>query len=127
MAEKITRRFESGNVGSALIMTVVLTVLLSIVAVMFVAVARMDRAATSNIADNKMLDLAVKSIIEIIHGELVLDTPGVAGQEYCDYPDANNAWLASLEPYESGSNYYWRQISDVNDYLKSRLLKITLK
>ena len=119
MLEKIAKRFKTGQLGSALIMTVVLTVLLAIVAVMFVAVARMDMAATSNIADNKMLDSAAKSIIAIINNQLVLDTPGVAtpSQEYYDYPDANNAWLASLEPYESGGNYYWRQISDVTNYL----------
>jgi hypothetical protein len=116
--------------GSALIMTMVLTVLLAIVAVMFVAVARMDRASTSNIADNKTLDLAAKSIVEIINKELILDTPGVAKEavypkpaypqyyEYHDYPDANDAWLANIEPYKSGTDYYWRQISDVTGYLK---------
>jgi hypothetical protein len=103
-------------------MTVVLTVLLAIVAVMFVAVARMDMAATSNIADNKMLDSAVKSIIEVINKELVLDTPGAAvpTQEYYDYPDANNAWLASIEPYNDSGVYKWRQISDVTGYLKDK-------
>ncbi|GAI58841.1 unnamed protein product, partial [marine sediment metagenome] len=30
-----------------------------------------------------------------------------------DYPDVNNTWLASLEPYSFGGNYYWQQISDV--------------
>ena len=25
----------------------------------------------------------------------------------------NNAWLANTEPYQSGGNYYWRQISNV--------------
>jgi hypothetical protein len=87
--------------------------MLSIVAVMFVLVARMDSIATSNIADNKMLDLAAKSIIEIISNDLVLDVPGAANQEYYDYPDACDAWLANIEPYESGGNYYWRQISDI--------------
>jgi hypothetical protein len=120
MKEKRKMRIEQGQLGSALIMTVVLTVMLSIVAVMFVAVARMDMASTGNIADNKALESSVKSIIELINRQLVLDTPGVAEQEYYDYPDANNAWLASIEPYESASNYYWRQISDVTGYLRSR-------
>ncbi|HBG78048.1 MAG TPA: hypothetical protein DDW84_04255 [Phycisphaerales bacterium] len=112
---------KSGKVGSALIMTVVLTVLLAIVAVMFVMVARMDSASTSNIVDSKTLDNAAKSIIEIIGKELVLDTPGVANQEYQDYPDVNDAWLANIEPYTTdGTNYYWRQISDVTGYLKDR-------
>jgi hypothetical protein len=127
MKEKRKMRIEQGKAGSALIMTVVLTVLLSIIAVMFVAVARMDMAATSNIADNKMLDSAVKSIIEIINKELVFDTPGVAGQEYYDYPDTQNTWLANLEPYLYDNNgtpadanddiYRWRQISNINNYL----------
>jgi hypothetical protein len=114
-------KFKSGKVGSALIMTVVLTVLLAIVAVTFVLVARMDSAATSNISDSKSLDNAAKSIIEIIGKELVLDMPGIAGQEYQDYPDANDPWLASIEPYKNDANEYeWRQISDVTGYLKSR-------
>ncbi|MHB0945675.1 MAG: hypothetical protein ACYC3B_00710 [Sedimentisphaerales bacterium] len=123
---------KSGKVGSALIMTVVLTVLLAIVAVMFVMVARMDSASTSNIVDSKTLDNAAKSIIEIIGKELVLDTPGVALKaglpnnrdtqkyyDYQDYPDVNDAWLANIEPYTTdGTDYYWQQISDVTGYLK---------
>ncbi|MBU2457302.1 MAG: hypothetical protein KKE31_01530, partial [Planctomycetes bacterium] len=128
MIDKKTKRFkpapalscESKSGGSALIMTIVLTSLLAIVAVMFVAVARMDRASTSNIADNKTLDLAAKSIAEIISRELINDTPGVrSGEEYYDYPDPCNAWLASIEPYKSGTDYYWRQISDVTGCLKN--------
>ncbi len=132
MIKKLIERFKPGRIGSALIMTVVLTVLLAIVAVMFVLVARMDSAATSNIADNKMLDSAAESIIAIISKELVLDTPGAAipTQEYYDYPDANDAWLANLEPYLYDNNdtpthpdddvYHWRQISDITGYLHNR-------
>jgi len=120
MREKQKIQIKPVRYGSALIMTMVLTVMLAIVAVMFVSMARMDRASTGNIADNKMLESAAKSLVEIINKELVLDTPGVAGQEYYDYPDANDAWLASIEPYKSGTDlYYWRQISDVTGYLKS--------
>ncbi len=117
--------------GSALIMTIVLTVLLAAVAVMFVAVARMDKASTSNVVDNKMLDTAAKSVIEFINRELVYDTPGVAKQshsiyeanspqyfDYKDYPDPCDAWLASTEPNEKNGAYYWRQISDVTGYLR---------
>ena len=125
MKEKRKIQIGQSGLGSALIMTVVLTVLLAIVAVMFVLIARMDVAATNNIADYKMLDSSVKSIIEIISKELVLDTPGVAGREYYDYPDANNAWLASLEPYLDRIDgtykvYKWRQISDITAYLSKR-------
>lgn len=133
---------KAAKVGSALIMTVVLTVLLAIVAVMFVMVARMDSASTSNIVDSKTLDNAAKSIIEIIGKELVLDTPGVALKagllpksdypqyyDYQDYPDVYDAWLANIEPYLYSDNgtpadtsddiYKWRQISDITGYLKS--------
>ncbi|MDD5011035.1 MAG: helix-hairpin-helix domain-containing protein [Phycisphaerae bacterium] len=129
MTDKLIKRFGTAQQGSALIMTIVLTVLLAIVAVMFLTVARMDRASTSNIADNKTLDSAAKSLIEIINKELINDTPGVAGQEYYDYPDAENPWLASIEPYLADANdiaepnddiYRWRQISDVTGYLKNR-------
>ncbi|MFA6186315.1 MAG: hypothetical protein WC770_03760 [Phycisphaerae bacterium] len=123
--------------GSALIMTVVLTVLLAIVAVMFVMVARMDSASTSNIVDSKTLDNAAKSIIEIIGKELVFDTPGVAKKvnekdgslprsqypqyyDYQDYPDPCDAWLANIEPYDDAGTYKWRQISDITGYLKNR-------
>ncbi|MHC4370710.1 MAG: hypothetical protein ACYSW8_24130 [Planctomycetota bacterium] len=114
--------------GSALILTVVLTSLLAIVGVLFVMVSRVDRMATSAISENKSLNLAVDTVVAKITRELVLDVPGLVDpnslvdpndpnslpgilQEYYDYPDVNNLWLASLEPYEAGGNYYWRQIS----------------
>ncbi|MFA5291473.1 MAG: hypothetical protein WC496_00405 [Phycisphaerae bacterium] len=135
MKEKKKIQIKPVRSGSALIMTMVLTVMLAIVAVMFVSMARMDRAATSNIADNMMLESAVKSLVEIIDKELVLDTPGVAKKaglsqaaypryyDYWDYPDANDAWLASIEPYLEKIDgtykvYRWRQISDVTSFLK---------
>jgi hypothetical protein len=114
--------------GSALILTVVLTSLLAIVGVMFVMVARVNKISTSAISENKGLDFAVETVIATIAQQLVLDTPGVAdpndpNDEYYDYPDANNAWLASLEPYEYDTNdYRWWQISDVTGYIKDREL-----
>jgi len=104
--------------GSALILVVVLTSLLAIVGVMFVMVARVDRIATSAISENKELNSAVEAVIARISQELVLDVPGVAGQpDYYDYPDGENAWLASLEPHKDGTDYKWRQISDVTGFL----------
>lgn len=115
------------NNGSALILTVVLTSLLAIVGVLFVMVSRVDQMATSAISENKTLNLAVDTAIATISNELVMDVPGMSDpnrpadpnatlvqtEEYYDYPDVNNLWLAPLEPYESGGNYYWRQVSQL--------------
>jgi len=113
--------------GSALILTVVLTSLLAIIGVLFVMVSRVDKMATSAISENKSLNLAIETVVAKVSRELVLDVPGMIDpnsladpnslpaltEEYYDYPDVNNLWLASLEPYESGGNYYWRQISQL--------------
>ncbi len=108
-------------IGSALIIAVILTSLLAIIGVMFVMIARVDKMATSAISENKELNFAVEAVVAKISQELVLDVPGVAGAEYYDYPDTNNAWLASLEPYEkTAGNYYWRQISDVTEFLNDK-------
>ncbi|MBL7185956.1 MAG: helix-hairpin-helix domain-containing protein [Phycisphaerae bacterium] len=118
---------KSLRAGSALILTVVLTSLLAIIGVLFVMVSRVDKMATSAISENKSLNLAVETVVAKISQELVLDVPGMTDpnspadpnsppaliEEYYDYPDVNNLWLASLEPYESGGNYYWRQISQL--------------
>jgi hypothetical protein len=108
--------------------------------VMFVTMARMDRAATSNIADNKMLESAARSIIEIIEKELVLDTPGIVAipsQEYYDYADKCDPWLASLQPYFYSDNgtpanpnddiYRWHQISDVTEDLWGKTEDVNVK
>ena len=102
--------------GSALILTVVLTSLLAIVGVLFVMVARVDKIATTAISENKELDFAVETLIAKISQELVSDVISPAA-EYYDYPGPEDKWLAHLEPYTSGSNYYWRQISDVTGAL----------
>ena len=108
---------KSRRVGSALILAVVLTSLLAIIGTIFLLSSRVERMATSAISENKELNYAVDSVIALVSQVLVSDVPGVQGAEYYDYPDVNNAWLASLEPYEyppSGSkDYRWRQISDV--------------
>ncbi|MHC4099052.1 MAG: hypothetical protein ACYSU3_23730 [Planctomycetota bacterium] len=117
------------STGSALILTVVLTGMLAIVGVMFVLMARVDKVATSAISENRELDLAIETVIARISQELVSDIPGVAGQEYYDYPDVNNIWLASLEPElindfgtvdANDDIYKWPQISDVTGFLRNR-------
>lgn len=123
------------RVGSALILTVVLTTLLALIGVMFVMVARVDKIATSAISENRELNFAVETVIAKISQELVSDVPGMPGpksSDYYDYPDPCNTWLASLEPQvddkgtpddPADDTYYWRQISDVNSYLLSRFLR----
>lgn len=107
--------------GSALILAVVLTSLLAIVGVLFVMASRVDKMATSAISENKELDFAVETVIAQISQELLLDVPGIANQEYYDYPDANDTWLASLQPYQSGGNYFWQQITDLYNTLDPNL------
>ena len=102
--------------GSALILAVVLTSLLAIVGVLFVLVTRIDKIATSAISESRELEFAVETVIAQISQELVLDVPG-QGAEYQDYPGEEDKWLASLEPHQSGNDYYWRQISDISGYL----------
>lgn len=102
--------------GSALILTVVLTSLLAIVGVLFIMTARIDRMATSAAMENQQLNLAVDTVVAQVSEILVVDTPGVSDDSvYYDFPDVNNPWLADLEPYQSGSDYYWRQISRISD------------
>jgi len=120
------RAASNKSVGSALILAVVLTSLLAIVGVLFVMVSRLDKIATSAVSENRNLEQAVDTVIARISQKLVLDVPGVGGQEYYyDYPDVNNAWLACLEPYQFASNdYRWRQISDVYGVLDTNALNV---
>ncbi|MHC4639200.1 MAG: hypothetical protein ACYTBV_17115 [Planctomycetota bacterium] len=112
--------------GSALILAVVLTSLLAVIAAMFLLVARADKTATSSIEQNRELDSAVDTVIARISEELIKDVPGVAGQEYYDYPGPKDPWLASNEPvrYKSDpvdpNGYRWLQISDVSGFLKTK-------
>ncbi|MBN1505360.1 MAG: hypothetical protein JW955_00860 [Sedimentisphaerales bacterium] len=111
--------------GSALILTVVLTSLLAVVGVLFLMAARIDKMATSATTDNRQLGFAVDSVVSQISEALAKDLPGFSPpQEYYDYPDPCNAWLADLEPYgvavESTTrpnqydyDCYWRQISNL--------------
>jgi DNA uptake protein ComE-like DNA-binding protein len=114
----VNKKFHKGtfSAGSALILAVVLTSLLAIVGVLFVLVTRIDKISTSAISESKELDFAIETVIAKVSQELVLDVPG-QGAEYQDYPCPEDKWLATLEPYQSGSDYYWRQISDVTGYL----------
>ena len=108
--------------GSALILTVVLTSLLAIVGVLFLMITRVDRMAASGASQGKELDLAVDAIVAKISEQLIWDVPGtrLAGgryPEYHDYPGPDDRWLASSEPYQAGAGaaarYFWRHASDI--------------
>ncbi len=103
--------------GSALILTVVLTSLLAIVGVLFLMASRIDKMATTATADNRQLGFAVDSVVAQISEILAKDVPMAStAKGYYDYPDANNAWLADLEPCmlpTDPNHYYWRQTSNV--------------
>ncbi len=106
--------------GSALIMAVVVSVLLAVVGVMFLVASRLDKTATTAVSDLKQLDLAVQSVVAMISQKLADDigkyyAPDANAEDYKDYPDKYDSWLASIEPYRADPNYYWRQISDIND------------
>ncbi|MCX5634328.1 MAG: hypothetical protein NTW55_00595 [Planctomycetota bacterium] len=101
--------------GSAMILVVVLTSLLSILAVMFMLSSRVDKITASAISGNKELDYGVDSVVAKISQQLVEDV-NFPYEEYYDYPDANNPWLANLEPYDNGG-YKWRHISDIYNQL----------
>jgi len=115
---KSKRCREAGSRGSALILTVVLTSLLAIVGVLFVMAARIDKMGSAAAAESRVLDSAVDTLVAQIIETLVEDVPGVGDrQEYYDFPDANNPWLAELEPINSGDDYYWRRISNLTGAL----------
>jgi hypothetical protein len=83
------------------------------VGVLFLLASRLNRSATQATQDIQRLDLGVDQVLNRLEQQLILDVPGVAGQEYYDAPDANNPWLASLEPVGDANGLYWPQISDL--------------
>ncbi len=118
MKERVEHIAATWPRGSALILTVVLTSLLAIVGVLFVMASRIDRMATTAATESRELTCALDTVLAQINQALIDDVPGVTpNQEYYDYPDDKNPWLADLEPYASGSGsarkYYWRQISNL--------------
>ncbi|MGA2093365.1 MAG: hypothetical protein ABSH16_08175 [Sedimentisphaerales bacterium] len=100
--------------GSAIILAIVLTSLLAIIGVLFLISSRVDSIATSSIADNENLTLAVDTVIAKISEDLAEDVnKSIDPNCYADYPDPCNYWLACLEPYQSGTDYFWRQVSNI--------------
>jgi hypothetical protein len=125
--------------GSALIMTIVITVLLAIVGTLFMLMARVDKIATSHRSDSEELKLAVDTVVANIAETLTDGTPGRADANgvranYFDYPATfldkfhtvfGDPWLAVLEPNVSSlgiisrggsggpSGYGWSHVSDL--------------
>jgi hypothetical protein len=100
--------------GSAIILAIVLTTLLAMIGVLFLLSSRVDSVATSAVGDNQDLKLAVDTVVAQISEVLTRDVPGVdPNGTYYDYPDGNNPWLACLEPYQFGTDYFWRQVSNI--------------
>jgi hypothetical protein len=101
--------------GSAIILAIVLTTLLAILGVLFLLSSRVDSVTTSAVGDNHDLKLAVDTVVAQISEVISSDVPrtdanGVPIEEYYDYPDNLNPWLASLEPNYSG---VWPHVTDL--------------
>jgi hypothetical protein len=92
-----------------------LTTLLALVGVLFIMAARLDKMGATATSDSRELDFAVDTVVAQISDTLARDVPGVSdGQECYDYPDANDPWLADLEPYRlSATEHRWRQVSNL--------------
>ncbi len=114
--------------GSALILTVVLTTLLALIGVLFIMAARIDKMGTTATSESRELDFAVDTVVAQICEVLAEDVPGASdSQEYYDYPDANNVWLAELEPTRgTGGGYEWRQITNLTGVVSADTKNVTI-
>lgn len=114
--------------GSALILVVVLMSILGIIGSLFMIAARLDAMSAKAVTQEKDLNAAIESIVAKLANELVQDTPikgvNTDPNNYYDYPDSNNPWLASLEPYNDGGTYKWGQISDLTGYISRSILGV---
>jgi len=115
---RATRRTDGGRrSGSALILVIVLTVLLSLVGVLFVMVSRLGEMSTSTLAAERDLDAGVQAVVERIETVLMDDLFGrTRGGRLCDgtqkditamfaplneaydFPGREDRWLADIEP-----------------------------
>lgn len=111
--------------GSALVMAIVTTMLLFIIGIAFMIRGQMQRTTLSSYDDQDTLGIAVDVVVDEINDTLVADLLGGNGvlldaddgDEYWDYPGADDRWLASLEPveleYGNGWWYGWPHITDL--------------
>ncbi|MBW8036284.1 MAG: hypothetical protein FVQ79_11800 [Planctomycetes bacterium] len=106
--EVFQRQFVTARVrqGSALVMVIVLTVLLSLIGTLFMMMARIDEMSTSSIKADAELKAAVEAVVDRINEVLVEDVfgngsswlNGSGASEAWDYPGNYDIWLANLEP-----------------------------
>ncbi len=122
--------------GSAMILVIVLTVLLSLIGILFVMVSRLNEMSTLSLRSDSSLDAGTQSVIERINNVLVDDLFGsdrkgplgvkrlVAGgieAEGYDSADIDDKWLADIEPlvvrgafdYAQDDSYTWDHITDL--------------
>jgi hypothetical protein len=110
--------------GSALILVVIVTVLLSVVGMLFVMTMRMREMTTANVTDDRDLDTAVGAVTEKIGTVLLQDlfgtdlTASIISNEPYDSTTNSDSWLASLEPSIGIDGFgqpvfYWSQITDL--------------
>ena len=111
--------------GSALLLSMAVTILLFIVGFAFLLNTQTQKLTVTNITTRSTLDEGVDAVVKYINTVLVQDLfgndnnllNGDAGDEYHDYPGPDDPWLASLEPefFNDGTSsfYFWRHITDL--------------
>jgi hypothetical protein len=116
------RNVKRKNAGSALILVVVVTVLLSVVGILFVMTARIREMTTSNVTDDRDLDTGIQTLAGQIQTVLLQDLfgtnlnrpliDGTSGNEAYDMPAAD-PWLGDLEPDTTTTLFQWRYVTDL--------------
>ncbi|MBM4103864.1 MAG: general secretion pathway protein GspK [Planctomycetes bacterium] len=108
--------------GSALLLVVVVTMLLSVIGIVFIMTARLRGIAASGVTDSRDLNAAVQSVVSRVDTVLVQDLFGKSlNKSIIDGTDPNNepydspaadTWLASLEP--DATTFKWPYITDLS-------------
>jgi hypothetical protein len=108
--------------GSALLLVVVVTMLLSTIGILFIITARVRSIAASGTTDNRELNAAVQSVVGRVDTVLVQDLFGASlNRGIIDGTDPNNepydgsnvdSWLASLEP--DATTFKWPYITNLS-------------
>lgn len=98
--------------GSALLLVLVVTVLLSVIGILFVMVTRLRDITSSNVADSRDLESGVEAVVEQINKALVNDMNDVFVKNLPPFDaTGSDPWLASLEP--DATNWKWPVITNL--------------